>query len=110
FGDLTRGELRSRQFGEPAVKALFLLDGASERSRLRSVERQLRDLVGELLEAVVHARVVGAELGIVEQRHLLREALDRADAIDERAAGARRLRGVEHGGAALPGEALGVPC
>src|SRR5918996_361110 len=55
------------------------------------------------------ARVIGGELRIVEQRHLLRDALDRRDAVDERAAGARRLRGVEHRGAALAGEAPGVP-
>src|SRR5881296_2011512 len=33
----------------------------------QSAARQLRDLVGELPEAVVHARVVGAELRVVEQ-------------------------------------------
>jgi len=36
--------------GETAVKALLLRDGAGERGGLRRVERQLRDLVGELLK------------------------------------------------------------
>ena len=94
---------------EQVVESLLVLHGDVERVRLRIVERQLRDLGGELLEAAVHARIVGGEPRVVEQRHLLRDALDRGDAVDERAAGARRLRGVEHRGAALAREALGVP-
>ena len=95
--------------GEQIVHPLLLLHGARERRRLRLVERQLPDLLGELPEAAVDARVVHRELGIVQHRHLLRDALDRGDAIDQRAAGARRLRGVEHRAAAKAGEALGVP-
>ncbi len=57
----------------------------------------------------MHARVVDVEPGVVDHGHLLRHALDRRDAVDQRAAGARRLRGVEHGAAALRGEPLGVP-
>jgi hypothetical protein len=55
------------------------------------------------------ARVVDRQLRILEHRHLLRHALDRGDAVDERAAGARRLRRVEDRGAAKARQALGVP-
>ena len=60
--------LRPRLLGEKVVEALLLLHRARERRGLRIVERQLRDLVGELLEAAVHARVVDRELGIVRAR------------------------------------------
>ena len=44
----------------------------------------------------------------VRDRALLGEALDRADPVHQRAAGARRLRGAVDGAAALLGEALGI--
>jgi hypothetical protein len=53
--------------------------------------------------------IVGGELGSFLGGHLLREPLDRADAVDQRAAGARRLRRAEHRAAALLGQALGIP-
>ena len=102
-------ELAARMLGQEIVEALLLLDRAIERRDLRVVERQLADLLGEAAEGTVHARVVDGELGIVQHRHLLRDALDRGDAIDQRAAGARRLRGVEDRAAAKAGEALGIP-
>ena len=107
--DDLRIDLRTRLLGEEIVEALLLVDRARERRDLPVVERQLADLLGELLEAAVDARVVDGELGIVQHRDLLRDALDRRDAIDQRAAGARRLRGVEDGAAAKAGEALGIP-
>src|SRR6185436_20612279 len=106
LADRARVEARPRLAGEQVVEALLLLDGAGERRGLRFVDRQLRDLVGELAEAAVHARVVAREPRIVHQRELLRGALDRGDAIDQRAAGARRLRGGEHRGPALRDETL----
>src|SRR5207249_8939610 len=87
----------------------LLRERAVERAELRFIQRKLGDLVAELAEAAVRARIALQQLGVFEQRDLLRETLDRGDALDERAAGARRLRGIEHGAAALAREALGVP-
>src|SRR5438132_1384664 len=53
--------------------------------------------------------VVGGESRVFCHRQLLRQALDRADAVHQRATGARCLRRAEHRGAALLGEPLRVP-
>src|SRR5690606_18363070 len=62
-----------------------------------------------LAEAAVRAHVAALDLRVIQHGRLLRETLDRADAIDQRPAGARRLRSVEYGGPALPRQLLGVP-
>jgi hypothetical protein len=83
--------------------------GAAERGLLRFIERQLLDLLRELAEAAVRAGIALQHFGLVEQRGLLRQALNDADALEQRPAGARGLRSAEDGAAALAGKTLGVP-
>src|SRR5262249_17705942 len=108
-GDVGWLDPHARHPGEEIVERLLVAHGTVERAELRAVERQLPDLVGEAAEAAVHPRVALQELRVVEHRRLLRQALDRADALDEGAARARGLRGIEHGAAAFAGQTLGVP-
>jgi len=53
--------------------------------------------------------VVGGQGRVFDHHQLLRQALDRADAVHQRATRARGLRRAEHRGAALLGEPLRVP-
>ncbi len=112
FGELARarahlGDIgRGLGGGEHLVQTLLARHRAIERGQLLVAERQSRELRGELAEAVVQALVVLQQPGIGQHRDLLRQALDRGDAIDQRAAAARGLRRVVHRAAALLRQAL----
>src|SRR5205814_8368908 len=87
----------------------LLGDDFVERIELRALERQKVELVGNLPDASMHLRVVAGDLRIARDGDLLRKPFDGADAVDERAARSRRLRGAEYRGTALIGQPLGVP-
>src|SRR6185295_3003832 len=108
-GDLRRLHANAWHACQEVVQRLLVPHRTVERAELRVVERQQADLFGELPEAPVHPRVALQQVRVVEHRGLLRQPLDRADALNQRAAGARRLGRVEYGAAALASEALGIP-
>ncbi len=107
--DAARVELAARRLGQQIVEALLPRHGLLQRVQLAFLERQQQQLVRNLLEAEVRAGVVVGQPRVPHHRHLLRDALDRADAVHQGAARARRLRGVEDRLAALLGEPLGMP-
>src|SRR5437016_1772568 len=99
----------SGQRAQELIELLLLRDGLFERRALLLVKRQEQQLVGNLPKTLMYPSVVDGQSGVFDHRQLLRQALDRADAAHQRAAGARCLRRAEHRGAALLGEPLRVP-
>jgi hypothetical protein len=65
LADLARLDAGARPRGEAVVQRLLLRDGLQECGALRFIKRQQRQLGGHLLEAAVHACVVGRELRVV---------------------------------------------
>jgi hypothetical protein len=95
-GQRFRGAGRSLRRLKQRKKAAFVLGQRLELRGLRPVERKLHQLLRRLAEILPQSRVIVDQLRIVEDQLLADQALERRRLFVELAAGAARLRRLQH--------------